>query len=114
MRKAGESACPVKPRPDVLTRAYRSAWRFGGIPFLVLCAVLIASGRLTGLADFLFWLAAGWTVLIRYVEAGCSQQDFLCPTRAARRAWRRFAVLLAAGAGALYAVARMAGRPPVP
>jgi hypothetical protein len=112
VRKADKSTCPVKPRPDVLTRAYRGAWRFGGVPFLVLCAVLLAARQLHGLADFLFWLTAGWIVLIRYVEAGCSGEDFLCPGLAARRKWRRFAVLSAAGAAALYAAAKIAGRPP--
>jgi hypothetical protein len=112
VKKAENFACPVKPRPDVLVRAYRSAWRFGGVPFLVLCAVLLAAGRLPGLADFLFWLAAAWIVLIRYVESGCSDQDFMCPSPAERRKWRRFAVVMAAGAAALYAAAKIAGRPP--
>lgn len=112
MKKADPFVCPVKPRPDVLVRAYRGAWRFGGVPFLVLCAVLLAAGRLPGLADFLFWLAAGWIVLIRYVEAGCSGEDFLCPGPDARRKWRLFAIVTAVGAAALYAAAKLVGRPP--
>ncbi|OGD13051.1 MAG: hypothetical protein A2W20_02635 [Candidatus Aminicenantes bacterium RBG_16_66_30] len=109
MRKLARRVCrPHRGHDDALSRIYRGAWLYGGIPFLILSAVLIATRRAPGLADFIFWLAAIWIVIVRYVECGCSSGEFLRPTRPALRTWRRFSVILLIAAASLYALARIA------
>lgn len=102
---------PAGAREDSLSRAYRLAWLYGGIPFVVLAAIFIAAGRAPGLADFLFWVAVIWIVIVRYVELSCLAEGFLQPSPDSLRKWRRFAVVLAIAGGVLYSLARIAGRP---
>jgi hypothetical protein len=109
MRKAEHHAGGRdRGRGDRVWRIYRAAWLYGGIPFLVLTAILIAAGRAPGLADFLFWLAVIWMVMVRYAEFGCLSEGSLQPCGAALRRWRRFSAILVVAGGVLYALAKVA------
>lgn len=109
MRKSISRVCrPHGVQRDGLSRLYRGAWLYGGIPFLVLSAIFIATRRAPGLADFIFWLAAIWIGLVRYVESSGSLEKFLQPSRPALRKWQRFCVILMMVVVSLYALARIA------
>jgi len=95
----------LKRKGVVPPRLFRLFFLSGGITALIVFAVLIAVRWDPGLADFLFWLAAIWIVLVRYVECGCSSGEFLRPTRPALWTWRRFSVILLIAAASLYALA---------
>jgi hypothetical protein len=89
-----------------LARTYRRAWLFLGIPCLVVIAAIIGARRDTPLVHFLYWLAAVWIVLVRYVEAGAASGESLQPNRSAIRQWSRFSVILGAAAISLYVLVR--------
>jgi len=112
MKKAKHRACSHdRVQDDGLSRIYRAAWLYGGIPFLILTSIFIAARRGAGLADFLFWLAVIWIALVRYVEASCWTEGFLQPSRAALGQWWRFSVIFGVAAGILYALAKILGKP---
>jgi hypothetical protein len=117
VRKSPRPPRPKGPRGSPgggLRRAFHAAWLYGGIPFLAACAAAVALGRLPGLADFLFWLAAVWIVLVRYVEFSLASGESLQPSRIAFRQWRRFSAILVVASVGLYALARVVapGGPP--
>jgi hypothetical protein len=96
---------------DVLCRAFRRAWLYGGLPFLMLTALIIAAQRAPGFADFLYGLGVVWIAFVRYAEFGCQAKGSLQPSRTGLRQWRRFLGVLAAAAAVLYSLAKVVAGP---
>lgn len=112
MKKAQrEARGPGQVRGASLSGIFRAAWIYGGIPFLVLTAILIAAQRLSGLADLLYWLGVVWMAMVRYAEAGGEAEVSLQPSRSGLRKWWRFSIILGIAAGGLYALAKIVARP---
>lgn len=109
MRKFKRRACrPHGAQSDGLSRVFRGAWLYGGIPFLILSAIFIATQLAPGLADFIFWLTAIWIILVRYVEFSNILGKTPHPGKSALRKWQHFSIILMMAAGVLYALARVA------
>ena len=97
-----------KRKGDVPSRLSGLFFLWVGISALVVLAVLVAVRWDPGLADFLFWLAAVWIVLVRYMRSGSPDGPFQQPGRPAHRKWLRFSAILVIAAASLYALARIA------
>ncbi len=91
--------------PSLLSSLY---FLGGGISILAVLAVLVAVRWDPGLADFLFWLAAIWIALVRYMISSSSEGQFQQPSRPALRKWLLFSAIILMAAASLYALARMA------
>jgi hypothetical protein len=100
------SAKPER-KGDVPPRFSRLFILCGGISALIVFAVLIAVRWDPGLADFLFWLAAIWIVLVRYIEIEHLDKKTEHIKPKALREWRRYSIKLLLAAGFLYTLARI-------
>jgi len=96
-----------QPKAKVPHRLSRLSVLWGGISALLVFAVLIVVRWDPGLADFLFWLTAIWTVLVRYVEIEHLDKKTEHIKPRALREWRRYSIILLLASGFLYALARI-------
>ena len=101
------SSTDAKPKAKVPPPLSRLFFLLAGVSALIVFGILVAVRWDPGLSDFLFWLTAIWTVLVRFVDIERFGEKTQHIRAKARRAWLCYSVKLMLAAGFLYSLAKV-------
>ncbi len=99
---------PAEPesRRGCLPVLFRLTWIFGGIA-IIYCALFVAQAKGGIAADILLWVLALAIILVRFIDIKFLKGETRDNRQATMKDWRRYALMMLALSGILYALAKL-------